>query len=146
MTVTATITDLYRRPKEVLAHIDEGDVIITRQGKESLLVSRASAIEQDRKGLRLASALIAAHLGEGDFVSRLHVPFPWLVFLDRKDQETFASEVIDTTRGCASLGRYDRLVILISSWKATAEAVADGYRADGRDLIWLEEPINVERP
>jgi hypothetical protein len=146
MTVTATITDLYRRPKEVLAHVDEGDVIISRQGKESLVVSRVSAVEKDREGLRLASALIAVALGGGDFVTRLREPFPWLVFLERKHQEEFSREVVDIARACASIGRFDRLVVMLISWKDTAEAVAAGYSAGGEDLTWLEEPVEVERP
>jgi len=146
MTTTATFTELLRAPKEVLSHIDEGDIVVTRRGQEDLVVSKASSHRDERRGLRLASALIAASLGEGDFIERLHGPFAWLTFLTRTEQEQFAKEVVDVARGCAAVGHFGRLGVVISAWEATAAAIAEGVPADGSDLIYLDAPVAVERP
>ncbi|MFF1831820.1 type II toxin-antitoxin system Phd/YefM family antitoxin [Paenarthrobacter sp. NPDC058040] len=146
MTTTATFTQLLREPKEVLSHIDEGDIVVTRRGKEDLIVSKASDHRNDRHGLQLASALIAASLGEGDFVQRLHVPFPWLTFLTRAEQDEFASEVVEVARGCAAVGFFGRLGVVISAWEATAAAVAEGIPVGSADLIYLDRPVILEGP
>ncbi|MGP0223255.1 MULTISPECIES: type II toxin-antitoxin system Phd/YefM family antitoxin [unclassified Paenarthrobacter] len=146
MTTTATFTQLLREPKEVLSHIDEGDIVVTRRGKEDLIVSKASDHRNDRHGLQLASALIAASLGEGDFVQRLHVPFPWLTFLTRAEQDEFAGEVVEVARGCAAVGFFGRLGVVISSWEATAAAAAEGIPVGSADLNYLDQPVILEGP
>ncbi|MFK0007968.1 type II toxin-antitoxin system Phd/YefM family antitoxin [Paenarthrobacter sp. NPDC090520] len=146
MTTTATFTQLLREPKEVLSHIDEGDIVVTRRGKEDLIVSKASDHRNDRQGLQLASALIAASLGEGDFITRLRLPFPWLTFLSREEQEEFAAEVVDVARGCAAVGYFGRLGVVISAWEATASAVAEGIPVGNVDLVYFDRPVVVEGP
>lgn len=146
MQTKATFTELLRSPKKVLAHVDEGDIVVSRRGQEDLVVSRASAHEKDLAGLRLASSLTAISLADGDFVERLHGPFPWLTFLKRIDQDSFATEIVAVARACASVGYFGRLAITISAWEATATAVAEGLPADGSDLDYLDEPTPAERP
>lgn len=146
MQTKATFTELLRSPKKVLAHVDEGDVVVSRRGQEDLVVSRASSHEQDLAGLRLGSSLMAVFLADGDFVEQLHGPFPWLTFLTRTDQKSFAAEIVNVARACASVGHFGQLAITISAWEATAAAVAEGLSADGSDLDYLDEPTTAERP
>lgn len=63
-------------------------------------------------------------LGDGDFITRLHEPFPWITFLSDDGKQKFADEVVAIARGCASVGHFGRLGVTIAAWEATATALA----------------------
>lgn len=144
---TVQSSELSRRPASVFAAADEGPVTITRRDGEALVLTRASTVEHQRLGLQLAAQLIAASLADSStpFVDRLRVPFPWLEFLSATDQAAFAGEVVDVARACASVSRFDRLLEVLTAWRATAESVAVGYTRD-EDLTWILEPAPVTDP
>ena len=48
-------------------------------------------------------------------------------------------------RACASVSRFDRLVLTMKAWHSTAEAIAAGYTHDD-DVEWLAEPALVNDP
>ncbi len=146
-TRTVQSSELSRNSRAVFAAADDGPVLITRRDGETLVLTRASQAEEDRQGLELASALVAASLAPDDvpFVQRLHQPFPWLALLSPADQAEFAREVIEVARACAALSHYDRLLLTVHEWMATAEAVAVGYTRD-EDLTWLDQPVVVPDP
>ena len=50
---------------------------------------------------------------------------PWVRFLPADDQEAFVTEVTETVRACASIGRYTALVNLMDEWRTTAEIWSD---------------------
>lgn len=137
-------SELSRNSREVFKAADEGPVLITRRDGDPLVLTRASQAERDREGLELAAALVAASLAPEDrpFVERLHQPFPWLAFLSSTDQEAFASEAVQVARACAAVAHFDRLLLTIRAWKATAEEVAIGYTPHD-ELEWLDaaEPV-----
>ncbi|AIY01956.1 hypothetical protein ART_2357 [Arthrobacter sp. PAMC 25486] len=109
-----------------------------------MIGSKASTRSNDQMGRRLASTLIAVSLGEGDFITRLHEPFPWMTFFSNEPQRKFADEVVEVARGCAFVGHFGRLSITISAWEASATALAEGFRSNGSDLQYLDEPIIVQ--
>ena len=145
-TITRTVrsSELSRNSREVFEAADQGPVLITRRDGDSLVLTKASQVEHDRRGLELATAVVAASLAPGDqpFVERLRQPFPWLALLSLADQEAFSVEVVDVARACAAISRFDRLLLTLHSWKATAEEVAAGHLADD-ELEWLgaAEPV-----
>lgn len=138
---------LSRHSAEVFRAVEEGPVTITRRGGEPLVLERASDVERQRAGLRIATDLVAASLSpiETSFVEKLRAPYPWLEFLSSHDREAFAIEIVDVARACAAVGTFDRLIVTLSSWKHTAHAVAAGYTSDD-ELEWIEEVEVVERP
>jgi PHD/YefM family antitoxin component YafN of YafNO toxin-antitoxin module len=144
---TATSSDLSRNPAQVFRAADEGPVTITRRDGEPLMLLRSKTVEREHEALQLAASLVAASLapGESSFADRLLLPFPWLGFLPAHQREQFASEIVDVSRACASISSFDRLFVVLSEWKATAEAVASGYTPD-TELDWLDESEAVDDP
>lgn len=146
-TRSASSSDLSRNPAQVFRAADEGPVTITRRDGESLTLLRSETVEREHRALELAAQLVAVSLAPGDtsFADRLLGPFPWLGFLPGEQRERFASEVVEVSRACASISSFDRLFIVLSEWRATAEAVASGYISD-TELDWLDEPEAVGDP
>jgi PHD/YefM family antitoxin component YafN of YafNO toxin-antitoxin module len=144
---TVQSSDLSRNPASVFAAADEGPVTITRRDGEALVLARASDVDKERQGLELAAQLVAASLAPADvpFVERLRGPFPWLEFLSQQHREQFAAEIVDVARACAAVSRFDRLLVTLAAWRATAEAIAAGYTSDD-ELEWLDEPAAVADP
>ena len=146
-TRTVQSSELSRNSREVFAAADEGPVLISRRDGDTLLLTKVSQADQDRRGLEIAAALVAAALAPGDrsLTERLQQPFPWLILLSPADQETFASEIVATARACAAVSTFDPLVIALHAWQGTAEAVAAGYTPTD-ELDWLDEPEPVRDP
>lgn len=144
---TASSSDLSRNPAQVFRAAEEGPVTITRRDGEPLTLLRSSTVEREHEALRLAASLVAASLAseETTFAERLVGPFPWLGFLPSHQREQFASEIVDVSRACASISSFDRLFIVLSEWKATAEAVASDYTPD-TELDWLDDSETVDDP
>lgn len=144
---TVRSSELSRNSREVFKAADRGPVLITRRDGDSLILTKASQAEDDRRGLELAAALVAASLapGEAPFVIRLRLSFPWLALLSEPDQEAFGQEVVDLARAGAAISRFDPLLLAVDSWRATAEEVAAGYTADD-GLDWLDSPEAVFDP
>lgn len=147
ITRTVRSSELSRNSREVFEAAEQGPVLITRRDGDALVLTKASQADYDRKGLEFAAALVAASLAPDDvpFVERLRQPFPWLALLSSADQEAFAQEVVGIARACASVSRFDRLLLTLHSWKATAEEVAAGYTPDD-ELEWLESAEAVADP
>ena len=144
---TVQSSDLSRNPASVFEAAEHGPVTITRRDGESLVLVRASDVARQREGLELAAHLVAASLAPDDvpFVERLRAPFPWVEFLTPADREAFAQEVVDVARACAAVSRFDRLLLTLTAWRSTAEAIAAGYTHDDQ-LDWLDQPAPVADP
>ncbi len=147
-TTTVQFSDLSRKSKEVAQLADQGPVTITRRDGESLLLVRESDAERSRHGQQVAAQIVGAAVSvwPKSFVESLRQPFPWIEFLGPKGRDAFAHEVFDVARACATFGTFERLDSTISSWQATAEAVALGIDPAGGDLEWLDEPQTVPNP
>lgn len=144
---TASSSDLSRNPAQIFRAAEEGPVTITRRDGEPLTLLRSSTVEREHEALRLAASLVAASLasGESTFAERLVGPFPWLGFLPGHQREQFASEIVEVSRACASISSFDRLFVVLSEWKATAEAVASDYTPD-TELDWVDDSEAVDDP
>ncbi len=144
---TVQSSELSRHSREVFEATDEGPVLITRRDGESLVLTKASQTDADRSGLELAAHVVAVSLSTDDrpFAQRLRDPFPWVALLSAEEQDSFATEVVDVARACAALSRFERLLITVSAWKDTAEALAGGSTADV-DLHWFDDDVSVPDP
>jgi len=136
----------------VIEMLDKGgDVVLLRRDGEPLRLSKARHAEQEVDTLQALAQLIAASLDDevcDRLAARLGEPFPWIGLLPPQRQREFVAEFLGTARACASVGRFDRLTIMLQAWKATAEAYADPHLTpDGADLDYLaaEEPADDPR-
>jgi hypothetical protein len=145
---TATFSHFLRSPNEVAAAAADGGVLLTRRGEEDLVLLSAASERSNRAGMQFAVSVISAAVADwpGSFSHRLHQPFPWMIFLSQHEQEGFAAELVDVSRACASLGRFERLAQVVRQWSNTAAAYESGVTAEGSELEWLETPVPVERP
>lgn len=144
---TVQSSDLSRNPAAVFEAVEQGPVTITRRDGESLVLTMSGQAETEREGLRLAAAVVAASLAlsEEPLPERLRDPFPWVEFLNEGDGQAFAVEVVRIARACASVGHFDRLVLTVHAWRATAEAIAGGYTPDD-ELDWLQAQEPAAQP
>ncbi len=144
---TVQSSELSRNSASVFKAVDQGPVIITRRDGETLILTKESDLAHQREGLELAAHLVAASLAPNDvlFVDRLRGPFPWVEFFSPSDREAFAQEIVDVARACATMSRFDRLLVTVGAWHSTAQAIADGYTPD-EDLEWLDVPEPVADP
>lgn len=141
-------SELSRNPASVFRAVEEGGPVhITRRDGEDLVLSRAQDDERERRALAVAAQIIAGSLaaGPGELATRLVEQFPWAALLRPGDRQAFASEIVEVTRACAAVGRFERLLITFEAWRSTAEAIAAGYTSDS-DLDWLDEPTVVTDP
>lgn len=145
---TATFSHFLRSPNEVAAATANGGVLLTRRDEEDLVLFSAASERRNRAGMQFAVSVISAGVSDwpGSFAHRLHQPFPWMAFLSQREQEEFAAELLEVSRACASLGRFERLAQVIRQWSNTAAAYESGVTAEGSELEWLHTPVPVERP
>ena len=151
MTATATFSELLRTPNDVIGKlITDGDVLLTRRDAEPLRLSLAGPAAAEITTLGALAQLISASLDDemcDRLAQHLAEPFPWIEFLPASARREFVGEFLRTARACAAVSRFDRLTILLASWRGTAEAYADpSVTTDGSDLAYLPAKDMVQVP
>ena len=143
---TATFTDLLRKPKEVLAHIDEGQVRITRRDGDDLVILRGHDLDVLEKGVALSSRLIRAiGRNKGDVEAALTDLFAWTGEFTPGELRAYAAEIEQLVYAASELGTFERLLRAQQEWKETAVAYAMGMRpVEPHELP--AAPVRVYRP
>jgi len=140
------MTDLLRRPRDVVAQTERGSVIITRRDATDLVLMRAEDLDRDAEGLALAFRIgYAALRNNGDMLAALRQLYPWTRLFSSAAQQKFAEQMDTLVWSSAQLGRFHQLTQAMMSWQGTAEALADGLRPDD-PLDWFDDPPAVPRP
>ena len=143
---TATFTDLLRKPKEVLAHIDEGQVRITRRDGDDLVILRGHDLDVLEKGVALSSRLIRAiGRNKGDVAAALTDLFAWTGEFTPGELRAYAAEIEQLVYAASELGTFERLLRAQQEWKETAVAYAMGMRPV-EPLELPAAPVRVNRP
>ena len=143
---TATFTDLLRKPKEVLAHIDEGQVRITRRDGDDLVVLRGYDLDVLEKGVALSSRLIRAiGRNKGDVAVALTDLFAWTGEFTPGELRAYAAEIEQLVYAASELGTFERLLRAQQEWKETAVAYAMGMRPV-EPFELPAAPVRVNRP
>jgi prevent-host-death family protein len=143
----ATLTELLREPKRVLARTEDGPVRITRRDGDDLVLISASELERQADGVTLASQLIRASRDHGSMRHAILALYPWAEMLPGADLDAFAAEMERLAFAAMDLGRYAALANAFASWRGTAEALADGLPpGPGDHLTWLANPAQVPAP
>ena len=126
---TATFTDLLRKPKEVLAHIDEGQVRITRRDGDDLVILRGHDLDVLEKGVALSSRLIRAiGRNKGDVAAALSDLFAWTGEFTPGELRAYVVEIEQLVYAASELGTFERLLRAQQEWKETAVAYAMGMK------------------
>jgi len=148
MSSTATLTELLRTPKDVIARTDDGVVRITRRDASDLVMLRASDLEHQQEGIGLSSRLMRATFRSGgDLRAAIGDLFAWASLLSETELTEFTADMEKLLWSATELGHYDSLLRAFGQWQATAEAYAAGMpRGRGEDLTWLEAPADVDAP
>ena len=143
---TATFTDLLRKPKEVLAHIDEGQVRITRRDGDDLVILRGHDLDVLEKGVALSSRLIRAiGRNKGDVAAALSDLFAWTGEFTPGELRAYAAEIEQLVYAASELGTFERLLRAQQEWKETAVAYAMGM-TPVEPVELPAAPVRVNRP
>lgn len=150
MTTTRTLSQFVQTPTQVIADLEQGDVVLTRRGGASLRLSKADKVDGEAKAVSALAQLIGASLDDAAadrMVDHLGEALPWIEFLPHERRREFLKSFLRLARACASVKSFDRLGIFLESWQATAAAYADpSVTPDGADLTYLKEPQPVSDP
>ena len=124
---TATFTDLLRKPKDVLAHIDEGQVRITRRDGDDLVILRGHDLDVLESGVALSSQLLRAiGRNKGDVEAALSEMFAWTSKFSAAELTEYAHEIERLVYSASELGSFGQLLRAQREWQETAAAYAMG--------------------
>lgn len=107
------------------------DVLVLQQraGRPAWVLETEVRVRATAEATDFLSAALAALVHDETLVDRFAVALaaalPWVTFLPDTDREAFATEVADTLRACASIGRFTAFADLIEDWRNTAEVWSD---------------------
>ena len=125
--VERPFSDFLRQPKDVVAELEEHDVLLRRRNAPSLRLSqadrdddRSEAFEALARLLRNLATRSPAALDEA-----VDDVFVWLTFLPKADRKLFIEELTRTLVGAAAVENYAPVAQLLREWKTTAEIHAD---------------------
>lgn len=125
--VERPFSEFLRQPNDVVAELEDHDVLLRRRNAPALRLSRAER-DDDRSEAFEALARLLRNLA-------VHSPtaldeavddvFAWLTFLPRADRKLFTEELTRTLVGAAAVENYAPVAQLLREWKATAKIHAD---------------------
>lgn len=122
-----SFSDLLRKPVDVTADVEHGDVLLRRRDEPDLRLSRADR-EADRAAAfsSLSAVLRTFALHQPQLLAgMLKDAFPWLDLLPEAERLTFAQEFAATAAAAGAVDSFTPLAQLVREWRATAEIYAD---------------------
>jgi hypothetical protein len=148
------VRDFLRGSKALLDEAADRDILLRRRDGADLILTDWDREETVRESLGL-TALLLMEVLRSDLSAEVAVlisqaiarQVQWTGFLPDADQNTFVSELSETSVKCVSLGHFEPLVQLLREWRATALINADP-KLRGRLLAAYDEPAGelVPRP
>jgi PHD/YefM family antitoxin component YafN of YafNO toxin-antitoxin module len=145
ITVTLPSSDLSRNPAKVFSVAEKTPVGVTRRDGENLVLMSEREDHARTELLQLAAELIAVAVDDqGTLVERMAHRFSWMLALSETDQAACTKDLVRSARASFSTGGAHLVLDTLQSWRATAEAFAQGLEATPTQ--WLTTPERVERP
>lgn len=115
------LSTFLRNPKDVIARLDHGDVVLRRRGARSLCLSLQGHSQDRDSGIALVARLLtnAAHddAARAALLNALRQSISWLDFLPAHAQEEFLAEFLRMVAGWAEIGTYAPLSRLMREWQ-----------------------------
>ena len=143
--MTLPSSDLSRNPAKVFSVAEKTPVGVTRRDGENLVLMSEREDQSRSELLQLAAEMIAVAVDDqGTLVQRMAHRFSWMLALDETDQVACTKELVRSARASFSTGGAHLVLDTLHSWRATAEAIAQGL--DSSLTEWLTIPERVERP
>ncbi|MBX3311493.1 MAG: prevent-host-death protein [Microbacteriaceae bacterium] len=140
-------SELSRNSAEVFKAAEEEPISITRRDGDSLVLMTEAENESRNSLLNFAAQLIVVTVDEDgrSLGERFTDRFEWMLVLSKEDREQCAKDLIKAARASFATNTAHLAIAELTSWKMTAEAIADGL--DKLPPVeYLEEFITVERP
>lgn len=106
-------------------------LLVRRRDAEDLVLTTATRAEQAREASSVASRMLVTLMQRDQHVRELLVTeilpdvFPWVAFLSGEEVREFAVELVSTMRAADSIDNPGPVMLLIDSWRHTAEVLAD---------------------
>lgn len=143
--MTLPSSDLSRNPAKVFSVAEKTPVGVTRRDGENLVLMSEREDQSRSELLQLAAEMIAVAVDDqGTLVQRMAHRFSWMLALDETDQVACTKELVRSARASFSTGGAQLVLDTLHSWRATAEAIAQGL--DSSLTEWLTIPERAERP
>lgn len=125
--VERPFSEFLRQPNEVVAELEEHDVVLRRRNAPALRLSDASRDDERAEAFEAVARLLRNLLthrpvGLADAVVDV---FPWASLLPKRDRAEFVDELGRTLVAAASLDNHAPVAQLLREWRATAEIHAD---------------------
>ena len=125
--IERTFSEFLRHPNDVVAELDDGDVVLRRRSAPALHLcradredARAEAFSGITRLLRHLSLHHPAAVG-----TSLSEAYPWTEYLPNEERQQFMEEFARELAAAASIGDFKAVVQFLHEWKATAEVYAD---------------------
>lgn len=125
--VERTFSEFLRHPRDVVAELGGGDVVLRRRNAPALRLVRADRHEERSAALEASARLlrnVAVH-SPAALSGALADAFPWVDFLPGPEREAFAAELTQMMIATSAVDNYTPLAQLVREWRATAEIHAD---------------------
>lgn len=145
-----TLTHMLRNSGEVLAEVEQRDVVLRRRDGEDLFLGLKSREESVRDALGvLARILVAASVNpetRQHVAATVAVSLPWTTFLPADERAEFFEALTSTAAACVEIDAFEPLAHLIEGWRATAEIHASPALAQRLSVQHTGPPVKVKRP
>jgi hypothetical protein len=125
--VERQFSEFLRQPNEVVAELDEHDVLLRRRGAPALRLTQADRDDVRTEAVEAVVRMLrnlAVH-DHPSFAAALEDGFPWAVFLPKGDRKQFAMELTQALVASVNLQNFAPVAQLLREWRATAEIHAD---------------------
>ena len=125
--VERPFSEFLRQPKDVVAELDEHDVLLRRRNAPALRLTQADRDEARAEAFEALAKLLRnfAVNSPAALDAAADDAFAWLTFLPKADRKLFVDELTRTLVGASAVENYSPVAQLLREWKATAEIHAD---------------------
>ena len=125
--IERTFSEFLRQPKEVVADLAQHDVVLRRRNAPDLYLSLAASDIIRAKTIECLARLLCKISADSPEAmdDAIEAAFPWVEFLSTDERRDFADELTRTILASASVESFERVELLIDSWKNTAEILSD---------------------
>ncbi|MCU0271002.1 MAG: hypothetical protein MUF83_20490 [Acidimicrobiales bacterium] len=145
-----TFTHMLRNSGEVLAEVEQRDVVLRRRDGDDLFLGLHSREESIRASLGVLARLIVVAGADPETRSRLADglagSLPWTGFLPDDERVEFIDALASTAAACVELDTFEPLAHLIDGWRATAEVHANPRPARTSKAPRPGPTVNPTRP
>lgn len=125
--VERQFSEFLRQPNDVVAELDDHDVVLRRRNAPSLRLTKAGR-DDDRSAAFGALVRLLRNLAEHDrsgFDEAILDVFAWSRFLPSDDRRQFSEDLTQTLMASADFDNYSPVALLLNDWRSTAEIHAD---------------------